>query len=147
MLANGELEIAGIACPVAPTCPGQLVLTSSRVWRGVVLLKHDAYGVTRLRKTDVLLALCRCNGCGKRFRVLPSDILAHKTFSVPAIECLLAIYATWEWSLRATVDRIDGDRTSTHSTLHEWTEGLGVHVLDRPCGRSAGIDCRPWRSF
>ncbi len=130
-LANGELEIAGSACPVSPTCPGQLVLTSSRVCRGVVLLEQDAHGVTQLRKTEAFLARCRCSGCARRFRVLPSDILTHKTFSVPAIECVLASHATRERSLRATVDRIDGDRTPTHSTSRGWTEGLGVHVPDR----------------
>lgn len=75
------------------------------------------------------LALARCSGCKRRFRVLPSDVLARKTYSVAAIEHLVAQYASGERSLRRVAWGALGERTPAHATLHAWSEGLGAHAL------------------
>ncbi len=137
-LGQSVLSLEGISCPKAPACAGSVVLTGSRVLRGAVLLGQDEYGASSLRKIVALIALCCCTACGGRSRVLPCDIVAYKTFSLPAIECLLASYATWERSLRRTVLSVAGDRMPAHTTLHGWTEGVGAHVLGRLPGETSG---------
>jgi len=83
-------------------------------------------------------ALARCPSCKRRFRVLPSDVLARKTYSIGAIEHLVAQYAAGGRSLRRVAWETLGERVPAHTTLHAWTEGLGAHALGLAGGEVAG---------
>ena len=107
-----------------------LRLTSSRVDRGLVLLKRDACGEWLAVVACVTIALVRCGGCSGRFRLLPSDVLARKTYGLSVIEYTCAQYVPGETGLRGIVNSLRGDGPK-HSTLHAWTEGLGRHALGR----------------
>jgi hypothetical protein len=109
-----------------------VVLSKARVQRGLVLLTQDEFGAARMDRVEATIALCRGLKCGGRWRVLPCDVLAHKTFNLSAIESLAARYAKGDRSLRAVVGSTLGERTPAHTTLHGWTEGIGAHVLGRP---------------
>ena len=113
-------------------------LTGSRVRRGLVLLSPDEYGIEQLERVEATIALARCNRCGGRARILPSDVLPQKTYGLAVIERCVASYATGERSLRTVVDRLYGEPTPTHTTLRGWTEGLGAHALGRATGQLGG---------
>jgi hypothetical protein len=87
-------------------------------------------------QADIAVACCR--GCKRRFRVLPSNVLARKTYSVEVIEYGLAAYADGRRSLREVAWSILGERVPAHTTLHAWSEGLGAHVLGLPSGEVRG---------
>lgn len=103
-----------------------------------MLLEQDVFGEWQAVALQVDIALAYCRGCKRRFRVLPSNVLAGKTYSVEVIEHALAAYATGRRSLRVVVWNIYGDRTPAHATLHAWGEGLGAHALGLPSGEVAG---------
>jgi len=116
-----------------------LVLSASRVQRGVVLLERDAYGEWQTVELKALIALARCPRCGTRTRVLPYDILPYKRYSLGVINRVVSTYATWFWSLRHVVWDLLGERTPAHTTLHGWTEGLGAHALGLPGAQLGGF--------
>lgn len=115
-----------------------LVLTRTVVTRGLILLEPDESGVLQAVRVQADIALARCRGCKGRFRVLPSNVLARKAYSVEVIEHALASYAAGHKGLRDVVWSILGDRTPAHTTLHAWSEGLGAHVLGLPLGEVPG---------
>jgi len=109
------------------------------VQRGVVLLEQDDYGERRTDLVHGIFALARCPCCGRRFRVLPSDVLPRKTYSVGVIEHMLAEYARGERSLRSVAwETLGGERTPAHTSLHAWSEGLGAHALGLAGGEVGG---------
>jgi len=105
------------------------VLSASTVSRGVIVLAQDEFGELHTVKLTAEIALARCLRCGTRTRVLPYDVLPYKQYSLAVITELAITYATGNWSLRAAVWDLLGERTPAHATLHGWTEGLGAHVL------------------
>jgi hypothetical protein len=68
---------------------GTLVLTGSWVERGVVVQEGEG-GALMPQVWRVVLA--RCSRCGARVRVLPRELLAFKSFSLPVIERLCGRY-------------------------------------------------------
>lgn len=89
-------------------------------------------------KRRVKIALGRCPICKCRCRVLPADILPYKLYSLPVIELAVSLYNRGDLSLRqAAWDRLYGERTPEHTTLHGWTEGLGAYWLGRTIGEVA----------
>jgi hypothetical protein len=116
------------------------MLTKSRVRRGLVVLEVDEYGVAQTRRVEAEFALARCRSCGRRSRVLPSDVLPHKTYGLAVIEHVVAQYATWKHSLRTVAWSLPGEHALAYSTLHAWTEGLGAYALGRSIGEVAGAD-------
>ena len=87
---------------------------------------------------DAEIALGRCNRCGIRVRVLPCDVLPHKTYGLGVIEQEIADYSRGDRSLRQVAWSQFGERTPAYTTLHGWTEGLGAHALGRPGGDLSG---------
>jgi hypothetical protein len=76
--------------------------------------------------------------CKSRYRLLPSDIVPHKLYTLPVIELSVSLYNRGDLSLRQAVwDQLYGERTPGHTTLHAWTEGLGGWWLGRPMGEVA----------
>ena len=116
------------------------MLSQTRVLRPVVLLERDDHGVPQAVERDLTVALARCQSCGHRCRVLPSDVLPRKTYSLPVIERLAMAYAEGEGSLREVAWSLLGEHTPQHTTLHAWTEGLGAHASGRPQGDVHGGD-------
>lgn len=108
--------------------------------RGLILLEQDEFGEWQAVYQQVDIALAYCRRCKRRFRVLPSNVLAGKTYSVEVIEHALAAYAPGRRSLRDVAWSILGDRAPAHTTLHAWSEGLGAHALGLPSGEVAGGD-------
>jgi hypothetical protein len=105
----------------------------------VVLLEQDDYGERRAELVHGIFALARCPCCGHRFRVLPSDVLPRKTYSVGVIEHMLTEYARGERSLRSVAwETLGGERTPAHTSLHAWSEGLGAHALGLAGGEVEG---------
>jgi hypothetical protein len=118
---------------------GTLVFTGSWVERGVVV-RGESGG---LDPQDWRLPLARCKRCRARLRVLPRELLAFKSFSLPVIEHLCGRYVDPDPQgpgLRRTV-RPMGKYAPAHSTLWRWLAGLGERALDRrPNGRhGAGV--------
>lgn len=118
-----------------------MVLTETRVKRGLVLLEADAHGVLVTVTVDprAWVGIARCLRCGRRPRVLPCDALPKKTYAATVIEHQAAEYSPGDRSLRQVAWGQLGERTPSHTTLHGWTEGLGAHVLGRPGGDAGGI--------
>lgn len=112
-------------------------LTETTVVRGIVLLEADAFGVRQLKSIRERVAIARCDTCGRRARVLPVDVLPHKTYGTAAIEHVAAFYARGDQSLRHVASQL-GDRDLAHATVHAWTEGLGAHALGRGSATVAG---------
>lgn len=115
-----------------------MVLSRSRVSRGVVLLEPDSFGVLVAVALVIVVAIVRCTRCGARLRALPCDVLPRKTYGLAIIELLVADYARGDRGLRQVAWSVLGDRTPAHATLHGWTEGLGAHALGRPGGDAGG---------
>ena len=115
-----------------------LVLSASRVPRGVVLLERDTYGELHTLEHQATIALARCLRCGTRPRILPYDVLPYKQYSLTVITALVSTYNTWCLSLRRVVWDLLGERTPAHTTLHGWTEGLGAHALGLPGAQLGG---------
>jgi hypothetical protein len=118
-----------------------LKLTGGTVARGIVLLEPDEYGELRGVRAIATIARARCEECQRRWRVLPYDVLPHKTYSTPAIEHLVSAYALGQRGLRSVAWGLlvmppsgsqGEDRTPAHTTLHGWTDALGAHALGRP---------------
>lgn len=106
-------------------------LTAAQVDRGLVLAELDTYGELEFRRVSATVAICQCRRCGHRARLLPCDVLPHKTYGAAAIEALSAAYSRGVRSLRALAWSQLGNRTPAHTTLHGWTEGFGLYALDR----------------
>ena len=121
-----------------------LVLSSSIVSRGLVVLERDEFGELHTVELEADIALARCLRCGTRPRVLPYDVLPYKQYSLAVITELVITYTTWDWGLRMVVWNLLGERTPSHTTLHGWTEGLGAHVLGLP---PAAADGAPFSRF
>lgn len=117
-----------------------MVLSRTRVARGLSLLEPDASGELETVELEAMIALARCPRCNRRVRVLPCDVLPHKRYAVAVIAAAAGAYtaAHWAESLRSAVWAILGERTPSHTTLHGWTEGLGAHALGLPAGELAG---------
>ena len=92
------------------------------------------------------VVLARCSRCGARVRVLPRELLAFKSFSLPVIERLCGRYIDPDPQgpgLRRTV-RPMGKYAPAHSTLWRWLAGLGERGLDRwPGGRQGAAKRTP----
>lgn len=114
--------------------PGALAESGSRVARGLVRLERDAESVLQATRSRVLVMLAQCQDCGHRPRVLPSDVLPHKTYGLPVIERVSSEYLRGDKSLREVAWGLRGVDLQ-HTTLHGWTEGLGAHALGRDDGR------------
>jgi hypothetical protein len=112
-----------------------LLLSRSRARRGLVWLEQDTYGQKEAVDERAIVAMARCQDCGHRCRVLPSDVLPGKTYALSVIEHLAARYVAGDGSLRRVAWSLLGERTPQHTTLHAWTEGLGAHVLGRDATR------------
>jgi hypothetical protein len=95
-----------------------LVLSTSIVSRGVVLLERDEFGELVSVDLQAAIVLARCPRCGTRTRVLPYDILPYKRYSVTVIAELASTYATGSASLRNVAWDLLGERTPSHTTLH-----------------------------
>ena len=104
----------------------------------MVLLERDQSDELVLVFEVGTVAIARCVRCKKRVRVLPCDLLPHKTYSSDVIEHLVAEYAQGDRSLRQVAWGQLGDRELAHTSLHGWTEGLGAHALGRPGGDGGG---------
>ena len=117
-----------------------MVLSRTRVGRGLSVLEADAVGELHTVEVDAQIALARCARCARRIRVLPSDVLAYKHYAVSVIAEQAGAYTTrgWEASLRSVAWGLLGERTPSHTTLHGWTEGLGAYGLGLPTGEFVG---------
>jgi hypothetical protein len=88
--------------------------------------------ITSAGKRLVLaVPLARCGACRSRRRVLPSDALPYKQFSLGRIEKVGRDYLSSARSLRATTAAAAGEHTPHYSTLHGWLGGLGERALDQ----------------
>jgi len=101
-------------------------------------LERDACGVWLVVGIVATLALACCSRCGRRVRVLPSDILPRKRYGLAVIEYLVVAYAEGDQGLRRVAWDLAGERTPAFTTLHAWTEGLGAHTLGRELGEVPG---------
>ncbi len=143
LLDQDRLDLHGAQCPderCRAAWGEALVLSSSRVSRGLSLFESDAMGEWFTVELEANIALAHCRRCRGRPRVLPSDVLPYKHYSVSVIAALAGAYtaAGWAESLRTVVWELLGERTPAHTTLHGWTEGLGAHALGLPAGEFAG---------
>lgn len=107
------------------------------VKRGIVWVSDDNDHVLVYQVIEI--ALVRCCGVldkngkqGKRhwFRVLPSDILPYKRYSVPAHDAVVACYTKNWWPLRAVADAFAGYRP-IYVTVWRWAGGIGAWALGR----------------
>ena len=108
---------------------GTLFFTGSSVERGAVMMGRDEL----LDAKTLRLILARCAKCKARIRVLPRELLAYKSFSLPVIEAACARYvdpAPQGPGLRKTVCTL-GKYAPAHTTLWRWLAGLGERALDR----------------
>jgi hypothetical protein len=76
------------------------VLSGSVVSRKLILLERDEYGARQAVEVRATIALAYCKACKRRTRVLPSDVLPRKVYSLALIEHQLARYTEGELSLR-----------------------------------------------
>ena len=86
------------------------------------------------------LPLAGCAKCKARIRVLPRELLAFKSFSLPVIEEACTCYLDPDPNgpgLRRTV-RSMGKYASVHSTLWRWLAGLGERALDHGAVQKVG---------
>jgi len=101
-------------------------------------LEKDDYGIDTVGEAKVKIVLVKCPMCKSRYRLLPSDILPHKHYTLPVIELSVSHYNRGDLSLRQVVwDQLYGERTPQHTTLHGWTEGLGAWWQGRTMGEVA----------
>jgi len=140
LLREGRLSVEGLWCVLRCGC--RLELCGWTVLRLIVLLERDEEGELVTVKVQGEIAIARCLDCGGRWRLLPSDVLPGKWYSLAVIGHQVARYGTWRWSLRTVawtlLGRGEGDRVPGHTTLHAWTEGLGAYALGRPAGEVPG---------
>ena len=134
-LASGQLALDGATCR-EPRCIARyssvaLQLMSSRVKREVVRLEQDEDEQIHAKLETAELALARCPKCGKRHRVLPCDVLPRKRYGADVIEHVVAGYDKGVRTLRQVVWDLLG-AAPAHTTLHGWTQGLGLYALGRP---------------
>jgi hypothetical protein len=136
LLREGRLSVEGLRC--LRRCGCCLVLCGWTVLRLIVLLERDEDGELVTVTVQASIGVARCLDCGGRWRVLPSDVLPRKWYSVAVIGHLVARYSSGLWSLRIVAWALLGareyDRVPAHTTLHAWTEGLGAYALGRPAG-------------
>lgn len=136
LVREGRLSVEGVWC--VRRCGCRLVLCRWTVLRLIVLLERDEDGELVTVKLQAEIAVARCLDCGGRWRVLPSDVLPRKWYSLAVIGHQVARYSTWRWSLRVVAWTLLGqgevDRIPAHTTLHAWTEGLGAYALGRRAG-------------
>jgi hypothetical protein len=101
-------------------------------------LEKDDYGIDTVVEAKVKIVLVKCPMCRSRYRLLPSDILPYKHYTLPVIELSVSHYNRGDLSLRQVVwDQLYGERTPQHTTLHGWTEGLGAWWQGRTMGEVA----------
>ena len=118
--------------------PTALELTNCTVDRTAFTLEKDDYGIDTVVEGKVKIVLVKCPMCKSRYRLLPSDILPHKLYTLPVIELSVSLYNRGDLSLRQVVwDQLYGERTPEHTTLHGWTEGLGAWWQGRTMGEVA----------
>lgn len=110
----------------------------SVVTRGIVLLEEDEHGQWQTVEVQAELAIAYHPACKRRFRILPSNVLARKAYSVEVIEFVQRAYAAGRRSLRDIAWSLLGDRELSHTTVHAWSEGLGGHALGLPAGEVPG---------
>jgi len=110
------------------------------VVRGVVVVERDGFDQAQATHKVILIAMARCRACGHRCRVLPGDVLPHKTYSLPVIELHVAAYLRGDRSLRQVAWQLLPEATPQHTTLHAWSEGLGAYALGRTPGEIAGAE-------
>ena len=114
------------------------MLTKSTVSRVLFVIEVDEHDYHNVEKINATIALARCPVCGRRCRVLPSDVLPHKRYSLPVIERAVSLYNRGDLSLRNVVrDELYGEHDISHTILHGWTEGLGAYLLGRSAGEVA----------
>jgi hypothetical protein len=102
------------------------------------MLEKDDEGIDTVVERKLIIVLVICPMCKSRYRLLPSDIVPHKLYTLPVIEVSVSLYNRGDLSLRQAVwDQLYGHRTPQHTTLHAWTEGLGAWWLGRPMGEVA----------
>lgn len=122
----------------AKDLPPALVLTNSTVDRTAFMLEKDDYDIDTVVEATVKIILVKCPLCKSRYRLLPADILPRKLYTLPVIEVSATLYNLGDLSLRdVTWERLYGERTPAHTTLHGWTEGLGAWWLGRTIGEAA----------
>lgn len=101
----------------------------------IELDEHDYHNIVKI---TAIIAIAICPICKRRCRVLPSDVLPHKRYSLPVIERAVSLYNRGDLSLRDVVwNELPGEHDISHTTLHGWTEGLGAYLLGRPAGELA----------
>jgi hypothetical protein len=114
------------------------VLTNTTVDRTAFLLEQDDEGTDTVVERKIAIVLAKCPVCKGRCRVLPADILPYKRYSLPVIGSSMSLYNQGDLSLRQVAwERLYGERTPDHATLHGWTEGFGAWCLGRPTGEVA----------
>ena len=131
-------------CPKYPhdcssqSTPPALELTNCTVDRTAFILEQDDEGIDTVVKRRVIIVLAKCPVCEGRCRVLPADILPYKLYTLPVIQRSVSLYNRGDLSLRQVAwDRLYGERTPEHTTLHGWTEGLGAWWQGRRTGEVA----------
>ena len=131
-------------CPKYPhdcssqSTPPALELTNCTVDRTAFILEQDDEGIDTVGKRRVIIVLAKCPVCEGRCRVLPADILPYKLYTLPVIQRSVSLYNRGDLSLRQVAwDRLYGERTPEHTTLHGWTEGLGAWWQGRRTGEVA----------
>ena len=146
LYSQGLLDsyLCDTTCPKYPhDCSSQvpptaLELTNSTVDRTAFTLEKDDYGIDTVGEAKVKIVLVKCPICKSRYRLLPSDILPHKLYTLPVIELSVSLYNRGDLSLRQVAwVQLYGERTPEHTTLHGWTEGLGAWWQGRTMGEVA----------
>ncbi len=106
-----------------------MLFTRRSVLRGgVFLLPH---GATVYERRPVPLA--RCAACRSLTRILSSEFLPFKTFTLPVIESAVCSYTSPDPcgpGLRKVVRGL-GAEAPVHTSLHRWCTALGQRALDR----------------
>ena len=137
LVREGRLKLPkGKLCPREGTAT--LVMSKWVVNRGLIVMEKDSSGEWFTDEKVIVVAVARCLSCKGRFRVLPSDVLPHKTYGLCIIEFECTVYAEGERTLRDVAWRLFYEQKSArmpaHATLHAWTEGGGAWSLGREPG-------------
>ena len=103
----------------------------------MVVLVRDGDGERIATKKTLAIALVACT-CGKRVRMLPSDVLPLKHYGLAIVAELCQAHVVEDQSLRDGVLKKFIGQTPAHATLHAWTEGLGAFALGRQGSTHAG---------
>jgi len=142
-LEQGEFDLSATVCPnddcrAASGCE-PMVLTTTVVSRGLIVLERDSYSDFHTRKLDVDIVLVRCCYCKSRRRLLPCDVLPYKHYSIQVIAFQVCCYQAGDLSLREVAWNLTDEQAPSYKTLHGWSEGLGAPVLGLPKGDLGGL--------